>query len=145
MVEPVIGGNNKDARLKLNVIRQEDSVIARISIEAEVQQILSDAVRALPVTVNNIRDASQKDPVLQNIISCIRESWPQHLSAELRPSINRRMALSIVDSCVMFGDRVVIPTLLLPRVVRQFHNGHPRIIRMKTIADSYAYWPAMDI
>ena len=44
----------------------------------------------------------------------------------------------------MFGDRVVIPTLLRPRVVNQFHYGHPGIARMKAIARSYAYWPGMD-
>ncbi|CAH8643202.1 unnamed protein product, partial [Schistosoma guineensis] len=44
----------------------------------------------------------------------------------------------------MFGDRVVIPTTLRSKVLRQFHSGHPGINRMKSIARSYAYWPNMD-
>ncbi|CAI2736565.1 unnamed protein product [Schistosoma spindalis] len=50
----------------------------------------------------------------------------------------------IVDSCIMFGDRIVIPKLLRHKVLKQFHSGHPGINKMKSLARSYAYWPSMD-
>lgn len=56
----------------------------------------------------------------------------------------RRESLSVVDNCLMFGERVVIPSILRQRVLRQFHSGHPGIGRMKSIARSFAYWPGMD-
>ena len=62
----------------------------------------------------------------------------------LKHLANRRSALCVVNDCLMFGDRVVIPTTLRARVVRQFHSEHPGINRMKSIARSYAYWPNMD-
>ena len=57
---------------------------------------------------------------------------------------NRRSVLCVVNDCLMFNVRVVIPTILRAKVLRQFYSGHPGINRMKSIARSYAYWPNMD-
>ena len=122
----------------------EEAVIAQVSSDADVKHILFDAIRALPVTSADIRQATQNDVLLRQVMSHIRGSWPNNPQPELRPYLNRRTALNIVDSCVMFGDRVVIPATLRRRVLKQFHLGHPGINRMKAIARSYAYWPGMD-
>ncbi|KAH9580655.1 hypothetical protein MS3_00009239 [Schistosoma haematobium] len=45
----------------------------------------------------------------------------------------------VVDSCIMFGDRIVIPKVLRHNVLKQFHSG---INKMKSLARSYAYWPS---
>ena len=44
----------------------------------------------------------------------------------------------------MFREHIVIPTVLRTRVLRLFHQGHPGIQRMKSLARNYAYWPGMD-
>ncbi|VDN23307.1 unnamed protein product, partial [Dibothriocephalus latus] len=50
----------------------------------------------------------------------------------------------MVDSCLMFTDRVVIPPSLLPVVLRQFDVARPVTSRIKSIARSFAYWPGID-
>nr|VZI00034.1 unnamed protein product [Spirometra erinaceieuropaei] len=109
---------------------EEDTVIAAISIEDGVRRQLSGAI---------------EDPVLRQAITYVQTYWPTTaLAGDLRQLFLRRSSLSVVDSCLMFADRVVIPSSLRPTVLRQFHAAHPGASRMKSIAHSFAYWPGID-
>nr|VZI32415.1 unnamed protein product [Spirometra erinaceieuropaei] len=124
---------------------EEDTVIAAISIEDDVRRQLSDAIRGIPVTAADIRRATEQDPVLRQAITYVQTCWPATaLAGDLRQLFLRRASLSVVDSCLMFADRVVIPSSLRPTVLRQFHAAHPGTSRMKSIARSFAYWPGID-
>ncbi|CAL8101398.1 unnamed protein product [Calicophoron daubneyi] len=123
----------------------EDSIIATIEAESDVNRILSDALRALPVTAEQIKQATATDRELQTLTKFLRTKWPKGpLDNNLQQYFRRRDSLEIVDSCIMFADRVVVPAALRPRVLRQLHRGHPGINRMKSLARSYVYWPGMD-
>ncbi|BHF57490.1 hypothetical protein SprV_0100043200 [Sparganum proliferum] len=124
---------------------EEDTVIAAISIEDDVRRQLSDAIRGIPVTATDIRHATEQDPVLRQAITYVQTCWPTTaLAGDLRQLFLRRASLSVVDSCLMFADRVVISSSLRPTVLRQFHAAHPGTSRMKSIARSFAYWPGID-
>ncbi|BHF61522.1 hypothetical protein SprV_0100449700 [Sparganum proliferum] len=124
---------------------EEDTVISAISIEDDVRRQLSDAIRGIPVTAADIRHATEQDPVLRRAITYVQTCWPTTaLAGDLRQLFLRRASLSAVDSCLMFADRVVIPSSLRPTVLRQFHAAHPGTSRMKSIARSFAYWPGID-
>nr|VZI15298.1 unnamed protein product [Spirometra erinaceieuropaei] len=124
---------------------EEDTVIAVISIEDDVRRQLSDAIRGIPVTAADIRHATEQDPVLRQAITYVQTCWPTTaLAGDLRQLLLHRASLSVVDSCLMFADRVVIPSSLRPTVLRQFHAAHPGTSRMKSIARTFAYWPGID-
>ena len=123
----------------------DDVVIAAVGVEEDVCRQLSDAIRGLPVTASDIRRATQSDPILRQAIAFIQTSWPNdNFTGDLGHLSARRESLSVVNSCLMLADRVVVPTTLRLAVLRQFHSGHPGISRMKAIARGYAYWPGMD-
>ena len=123
----------------------EDTVIAAVSVENDVKFVLSDALRNLPVTAADVCKATKEDPTLAMVIRFLGTGWPKTLeSDEVRQLYQRKDSLSIVNGCLMFADRVVIPKVLQARVLRQFHHGHPGINRMKALARSYVYWPFMD-
>ncbi|BHF74808.1 hypothetical protein SprV_0501789600 [Sparganum proliferum] len=124
---------------------EEDTVIAAISIEDDVRRQLSDAIRGSPVTTADIRHATEQDPVLRQAITYVQTCWlTTALAGDLRQPFLRRASLSVVDSCLMFADRVMIPSALRPTVLRQFHAAHPGTSRRKSIARSFAYWPGID-
>nr|VZI03784.1 unnamed protein product [Spirometra erinaceieuropaei] len=124
---------------------EEDTVIAVISIEDDVRRQLSDAIRGRPVTAADIRHATEQDPVLRQALTYVQTCWPTTaLAGDLRQLFLRRASLSVVYSCLMFADRVVIPSSLRPTVLRQFHAAHPGSSRMKSIARSFAYWLGID-
>ncbi|CAH8547558.1 unnamed protein product, partial [Dicrocoelium dendriticum] len=53
----------------------DDCVIAAISFEAEVQRILADNVRRLPVTADTIRMETSRDRILEKAMHCVRTCW----------------------------------------------------------------------
>lgn len=124
---------------------EEETVIAAVNAEQSASYDLSCAIRGLPVTAEDIKLAAQRDRTLPKATEYTRTRWPSNVpEGELQQLHKRRDALSVIDDCLMFADRVVIPSSLRPRILRQFHSGHPGIGRMKSIARSFAYWPGMD-
>ena len=65
-------------------------------------------------------------------------------SEAVRPYWHKRAELTIEGNCILWGVRVLIPTPLRERVVRELHRGHPGIVRMKSLARSHVWWPAID-
>ncbi|CAH8614326.1 unnamed protein product [Dicrocoelium dendriticum] len=137
-----------DALSRLIDTRQqehEDTIIASVEIEPDVNFLVTDALHCLPVTAEAVRTETLRDPILKKVTQFHKTSWPRSCpSAELQQYFQRRHSLSIVNDCILFSERVVIPKTLQERLIRQFHAGHPGINRMKALARSYVYWPLMD-
>ncbi|XP_062715677.1 uncharacterized protein K02A2.6-like [Aedes albopictus] len=126
---------------------EEEYVIAAVNLEEDLSSILSDAAEKVPVSFAALRKATSTNTTLQTVSKHIREGWPncsKDLPIAVQPYYHRRESLTIVDGCIMFGDRVVVPDEFRRRILKQFHRGHPGIVRMKSIARSFVYWPGVD-
>ncbi|XP_055604914.1 uncharacterized protein K02A2.6-like [Uranotaenia lowii] len=126
----------------------EDFIVASIAVENDVRSIALDTLKILPLSFRVVQRTTQFDSVLRKVANYIRQGWPQSKSAisdsEIRRFFDRREALSLIDGCVMFAERLVMPSEYRQRCLRQIHCGHPGIQRMKRIARSYVYWPSID-
>ncbi|XP_032091766.1 uncharacterized protein K02A2.6-like [Thamnophis elegans] len=88
---------------------------------------------------------TKADPILSQVSSWVLRGWPTDKVAEgFRPFKARQAELSIHGGCLIWGDRVVIPAALRPRVLPLLHKDHPGIARMKALARSYVWWPLLD-
>ncbi|XP_055842371.1 uncharacterized protein K02A2.6-like [Episyrphus balteatus] len=124
----------------------EEYVVAGTVFENEISQNFNEQLQNLPLTYKMIQKATSKNKILQTVINFMRSKWPdkKSISAQVKPFFDRRDALSVVDDCLLFNDRIIIPSCFHKRVLKQLHRGHPRIERMKSIARSYMYSPNID-
>ena len=67
---------------------EEEAVIAAVSIEDDIRHQLTDTIRAIPVTVADVRQATDNDPLLQQIISFINTNGQRQPLETSSSSIN---------------------------------------------------------
>ena len=70
--------------------------------------------------------------------------WPSTAPPELKPFFNRRFEITIETGCLMWGIRVIVPSKLRERVLKELHTGHPGIVKMKSLARTLVWWPGID-
>lgn len=74
----------------------------------------------------------------------VRSGWQSKLKGEeFAPYEVRKHELSIQNECVLWGSRVIVPN---PgqNVMKQLHQYHPGVSRVKALARSYVWWPKLD-
>ncbi len=118
--------------------------------EAEVER-LEERVLMLEssditlVTADQVKAWTGKDPVLLRVQEMVQNGWSAKLRGEeFAPYEVRKHELSIQNGCVLWGWRVIVPTPGQENVMRQLHQCHPGVSRMKALARSYVWWPKLD-
>ncbi|XP_053681613.1 uncharacterized protein K02A2.6-like [Sabethes cyaneus] len=131
-----------------NIQPQEEFVIATMELESTIKSVANQALTDLPLSFQQIIAETAADDNLQEVVKFINNGWPSRNMKNADPQIQqfylRRDAFSIVDGCIMYGERVVIPQVFRKRVLQQLHKGHPGVERMRSIARQYVYWPNID-
>ena len=98
------------------------------------------------LTTEQIRSWTERDPTLSRVKRFILHgSWPdQGVSEDLKPFLRRKDELSVLDGCILWGSRVIIPLPGCEAVMDELHETYPGIVKMKSLARSYVWWPNMN-
>ena len=105
--------------------------------------LLAEHLENSPVTADQIRRWTEKDPDLAAVLQFTKQGWPRSLdrgSSQLKPFFCKRSELSVYNGCLLWGTRVVVPKEGREAVL---HEGHPGMERMKSLARMYVWWPGI--
>nr|CAD2182589.1 unnamed protein product [Meloidogyne enterolobii] len=124
----------------------EDILIANISTDTEcyINSIFNSVLDQLPVMAQEIAEETDKDPVLSTVKKCINQGWfKKNENPQLDAFHPKRDAISEIEGCLVYGQRMIIPKSLQSRILKTLHIAHPGIVRMKSIAKEHVYWPGI--
>ena len=96
-----------------------------------------------PVTVQQIAAGTRNDPTLGTVLQYVRQGWPEKGRDDLALYFARKHELSVLEGCVLWGVRVVVPPKAREAVLAELHEGHPGMTRMKQLARMYVWWPGI--
>ena len=97
---------------------------------------------------NSLAHESAKNPVVSKVNRFTREGWPPKKDEEgTKMQRFRQLAdsLSIVNGCLLYCSRVVVPTSQCRQVLEQLHLGYFGIQKMEQLPRTAVYWPNIDV
>ena len=99
--------------------------------------------RELPINIDQVISETQKDTVLKVVAEYIKIGWPKQIKNDLKAYVPYKNDLSLEKGCVMLGHKVLIPKTLQQYVLNELHSSHMGIIKTKSLARSYVWWPGL--
>ncbi|XP_055307990.1 uncharacterized protein K02A2.6-like [Sitodiplosis mosellana] len=105
----------------------------------------ADFDNVLQLNFKNIAVETRRDPILSKLLEAINFGTVQRLTGtEFEPFRHRHLELSVEADCILWGYRTVIPTKLREKVLQVLHQSHLGIVKTKSLARSYVWWPKLD-
>lgn len=104
-------------------------------------------ISSAPIDCDQVKVETQKDTVLKKVYGFVMYGWPNFLlgeDRELQSFYQKRNELTVEIGVVMWCYRVVIPKSLQESILKDLHTSHMGIVKMKSVARSYVYWPGID-
>ncbi|CAG9114277.1 unnamed protein product [Plutella xylostella] len=100
---------------------------------------------ALAIVFGEVKSETIKDPLLSKVMNYVKFGWPPKVDTpNERAFFVRKECLHLVQDCLVWGYRVVIPSKLRSSVLDELHEGHCGIVKMKQIARNYFWWERLD-
>ena len=129
---------------------QPESSKTEPSITGEVEAYVNGIVTSLPVAttrLDEIKEETPKDPNLLKLANTILTCWSderKHCPPECTDYWNFREELTVVDSIIFKGNRIVIPASIQKNMLQQIHKGHLGNEKCKRRARDVIYWPRVN-
>ena len=144
--------SNEEVVIAIIKAEQLDSSKAEIAVmRCEASENLCFAMETakkhLPVSFECIQEETCIDPELKQIAEYCKQGWPReqkHTNSEVAPFFKHRKEITVDEGVLFFQHRTIIPKHFRSQVLKELHDGHPGVERMKLIARSKVYWPSID-
>lgn len=96
-----------------------------------------------PLDYALIAKESSTDSCLAEVIKFVENDWPENLQGSFKDFASLRTDLEVVQNCLLYQDRVVIPTSLKNGILKLLHANHIGITKMKHLARQTVFWPGL--
>ena len=113
--------------------------------ERGISSILLATFETRLIDAKDVAKATHRDPELSRVKYFVTTGWPRRsaLPMNIRPYHAEHLTYTILNDCVMSGARVVLPESLRERFLSLIHDSHVGVVRMKTLARQFAWWPSI--
>lgn len=140
------GYNYKLIHKKSDFLKVADALSRLPNLRCKIADVFHVKVLTLlPVTSAVVAAETAKDKLLSQVLTCARIGWHRkYPNPDLDHFARLRDDITIVDGCLMFNARVIIPPSLQSCVLKLIHDGHPGMVRSKALARSLIYWPSLN-
>nr|XP_054917172.1 uncharacterized protein K02A2.6-like [Dermacentor andersoni]XP_054921513.1 uncharacterized protein K02A2.6-like isoform X1 [Dermacentor andersoni] len=123
--------------------------LSRLPVKDSQNVVQEEEIVSLVTSVvdkETVQLATSTDETLQKVSKCLAEGWPSKKAIDnaLIAYFHVNEELSFVDGLLMRGDRVVIPSVLIPTFLQLAHENHQGIVRTKQLLRERYWWPQMD-
>lgn len=110
------------------------------SAEEDFESFIIQQIRQLPVRAEQIAQETRKDSHLSKILQQLEMGYNLSQAGFKAPEAK----YSLEAHCLLFEHRVVIPPSLRSAILDDLHAAHIGVVKMKSLAHSYVYWPGID-
>lgn len=97
-----------------------------------------------PINYKEVAIETRKDKQLQRIMEYVHKGWPDRVERSLLDVFSHYQDLEVVEGCLLFQDRVIIPQSMKQKVIKMLHLNHSGINKIKQLARRTVYWFGMN-
>ncbi|XP_064090807.1 uncharacterized protein LOC135204583 [Macrobrachium nipponense] len=92
--------------------------------------LLLEHVDTTNVNSSDIRRWTDRDPVLSQVRSCILNGWDNNfeLNEDYKPYVSRKNELTLLQGCILWGNRIIVPLQGRYKVTDELHDTHPAFV-----------------
>ena len=108
---------------------------------------MTEGLSVSPSRLQELRDATASDCVLQKLIQVTLGGWPSQKSdtdLDVRAYYNVRHELTMQNGLVFKDNRIVVPTSVRKDIIATVHRSHQGIQGCIRRAKDTVYWPLMN-
>ena len=118
--------------------------------EQEITTHIATVIKSMPASderIQDIIDSTTRDSELIELIEIISKGWPEKKN-QCPPPVQKywesRHDLTEVNGIILKGNRIVVPRVLRPEILKRLHEGHQGMEKTKRRARQSCYWPNMN-
>ena len=71
--------------------------------------------------------------------------WPRDGESSFYPFVHGKLEMSIEQGCLVWGGRLVIPSNLRRKALKDLHKAQPSLSCIKALRICYLWWPGIDL
>ena len=126
------------SRAPINMFTQE--------ITSDTKMFVQSVISTLPATndyLNAYRIAQLKDHTCSQLIQFCDSGWPNRndLKGDLSKYWQVCSSLTVIDSLLIFGSRIVVPEAMRAETLRRIHQGHQGFQKCQSRVSAAVWWP----